>query len=491
MSTVDRSNQWKLDPADLAAELGSWSAGPGPLYRQLAAAVAQLLDDGAIASGTVLPPERRLAGRLAVSRGTVVNAYRLLDQQGWLRRVQGRGTIVTGPARSPGGADRPLETGDPGRTNPSLRTIDLLAAIPDALPEVLDICQRTNLLRDPDIVDNAEPAGIYPLRSCVAEMYDDLGLSTSPEQIVVTSGAQQALALTVNAITRPGDVALVEAFTWPGLLDVVQGAGARVHAAPMDDDGIVVDQLSAMVERLRPRLIAINPHNHNPTGTCLPPTRREAVAEICAEFGVTIIEDRVAALMGFNGEVPPPLAAHRPDGSHVTIGSLNKVTWPGLRIGWIRTDTPTVATLRAAKALNDLYSSIPSQLMALDTFGSLGELQQVRRDKMFEQATMLMSELRTRLPEWRFRSPQGGVVLWVELPGGRATAFSQTARSFGVSVPTSAEFAAGADGDDHLRLPFTLPPRVLQEAVQRLATAWSRFSNDRVPAGARAAPSII
>ena len=100
MTTIDSAKPVKLDPSDLASQLGAWSEGKGPLYRQLAAALAQLLVDGAIRSGTLLPPERRLADRLSVSRGTVVNAYSRLEQQGWIRRVQGRGTIVTGPARS-------------------------------------------------------------------------------------------------------------------------------------------------------------------------------------------------------------------------------------------------------------------------------------------------------------------------------------------------------------------------------------------------------
>ncbi len=493
MTVVDSANPRKLDPTDLAAQLGAWSEGRGPLYRQLAEAVAQLLIDGAIRSGTVLPPERRLAERLSVSRGTVVNAYGLLDREGWIRRVQGRGTIVTGPTRS--SADEghgPFDGLGYRLFEPSIHSIDMLVAIPWALPRALDICDQTTMSRSPDIIDSAEPAGIDPLRRRVARWYSENGLATSPEQIVVTSGAQQAISLAVEAVMQPGDVVLVEAFTWPGLLDVVQANGGRIHAIPMDEHGIVIEELQAMVERLRPKAVVVNPHNQNPTGTRLSPARRLALADICAHYGAVIVEDRVVAQLNFDQQVPPPLAAARPEAAHVTIDSLNKVTWPGLRIGWVRTDIPTVVKLRAAKALNDLYSSIPSQLMALPMLEHLDELTRERRDAVVERADVLIEAVEAQLPDWEFRRPQGGLVLWARLPGGRAGAFARTARSFGVSVATSAEFAALTDPDEHVRLPFTQPPDVLMAAVERLARAWEAFTGDGgVSTYAQPTPSII
>lgn len=497
MTTIDSANApkldpLKLDPAELASQLGAWSEGRGPLYRQLGAALAQLLGDGAIRSGTLLPPERRLADRLSVSRGTVVNAYGQLEQQGWIRRVQGRGTIVTGPARAQvDGSAAPPDGVGHRLFSPSLHSIDMLVAVPAALPEALDICDRTSIPRTADICDNAEPAGIDPLRAYIAEWYRASGLPTNPEQIVVTSGAQQAISLALEAVMQPGDVVLVEAFTWPGLLDVVRANGGRVHAVPMDDHGIVVEEFATMVERLRPRLVALNPHNHNPTGSRLPTSRREAVADLCARYGVAVVEDRVASLLNFDHHVPPPLAADRPEAAHVTIDSLNKLTWPGLRLGWIRTDTPTVAKLRSAKALNDLYSSIPSQLMALEIMYELDALTDARRAMMMERSSTLVDAVTRQLPDWEFRRPQGGVVLWVKLPGGRAGAFARTARSHGVSVATSAEFAAHSDPDEHIRLPFTQSPEVLAIAVERLARAWDAFTSEGSSIYAEQAPSII
>ena len=476
---MERANPIKLDPSELGARLGAWSEGSGPLYQQLATALVQLLTDGAIGSGTVLPPERRLADRLSVSRGTIVSAYRQLEQQGWIRRVQGRGTIVTGPLRARAdGAVAPPDGVGQRLFQASARTIDLLVAVPTALPEALDICDRTSIPRTPDICDNAEPAGIDPLRRRIAEWYRTGGLATNPEQIVVTSGAQQAIALAVEATVQPGDVVLVESSTWPGLLDIVRSNGGRIHAVPMDGHGIIVDDLTHLVERLRPRVLAVNPHNHNPTGTRLPTSRREATADLCARFGVTIIEDRVASMLNFDDHVPPPLAANRPHAAHVTIDSLNKLTWPGVRIGWIRTDAPTVAKLRAAKALNDLYSSIPSQLMAMKLMEQLDALVDSRRQMMVQRSNTLTEAVSRRLPAWDFQAPQGGIVLWVKLPGGRAGEFARTARSFGVSIATSAEFAAHSDPDEHIRLPFTQPPDVLVAAVDRLAAAWEAFRVD-------------
>ncbi|MDH5520182.1 MAG: PLP-dependent aminotransferase family protein, partial [Acidimicrobiia bacterium] len=420
------------------------------------------------------------------------NAYSRLEQQGWIRRVQGRGTIVTGPARSQvDGSIAPPDGLGHRLFNPSLRSIDMLVAIPAALPEALDICDRMRIPRSVDICDNAEPAGIDPLRRRVASWYCESGLPTNPEQIVITSGAQQAIALAIEAVVQAGDVVLVESFTWPGLLDTVRANGGRIHAVPMDDHGIVVEEFATMIERLRPRLVALNPHNQNPTGTRLPASRRDAVAELCARYGVAILEDRVAAMLNLDQQVPAPLAAGRPKTAHVTIDSLNKLTWPGLRIGWIRTDTPTVAKLRAAKALNDLYSSIPSQLMALEIMENLDELTNARRVMLMERSNTLIDAVDRLLPEWEYRRPQGGVWLWVKLPGGRAGAFARTARSHGVSVATSAEFAAHTDPDEHIRLPFTQTPEVLVAAVDRLARAWEVFGADGSSTYAQPSPSII
>ncbi len=492
MTTIDRANPGKLDPNDLADRLGAWSEGTGPLYRQLAASLANLLTDGAIGSGTLLPPERRLADRLAVSRGTVVSAYGLLEQQGWIRRVQGRGTIVTGPNRSQVDSGGAAPDGVGHRLlEPSMQSIDMLVAIPAALPEALDICDRTPMARTADICDNAEPAGIDPLRRRIAAWYGASGLATNPEQIVVTSGAQQAISLAVDAVMQPGDVVLVEAYTWPGLLETVRANGGRIHAVPMDEHGMIAEEFATMVERLRPRLVAVNPHNQNPTGSRLGPSRRDRIADVCARYGVAVIEDRVAAMLSFDHEVPLPLAAGRPGSAHVTIDSLNKLTWPGVRIGWIRTDTATVAKLRRAKALNDLYSSIPSQLMALRLLDALDELADARRRLAVERADALTAALAQRLPDWEFRQPRGGIALWVKLPGGRARAFAQTARYYGVSVATSAEFAAQSDADEHVRLPFTQAPEVLVAAVDRLAAAWEAFTTEGSPTYLQPAPSII
>ncbi len=491
MTAIDSANPIKLDPSDLAGRLGAWSEGTGPLYRQLATALADLLGDGAIRSGTVLPPERRLADRLSVSRGTVVNAYGQLEQRGWIRRVQGRGTIVTGPARSQvDGSIAPPDGVGHRLFLPALHSIDMLVAVPTALPEALDICDRTTIPRSVQICENAEPAGIDPLRRRAAAWYSAGGLPTNPEQIVVTSGAQQAITLAVEAVIQPGDVVLVEAFTWPGLLDTIRANGGRIHAVPMDDHGIIVDEFATMVERLRPRLVALNPHNQNPTGSRLPASRRDAVADLCVRYGVTILEDRVAALLNFDHQVPPPLAAAPGESAHVTIDSLNKLTWPGLRIGWIRTDIGTVARLRSAKARHDLYSSIPSQLMALQMMDELEQLTDARRAVLVERSNTLVEAVGRRLPDWQFRRPQGGVVLWARLPGGRAGAFARIARSYGVSVATSAEFAAHSDPDEHIRLPFTQSPEVLVAAVERLTQAWEAFATQGATY-AQPAPSII
>ncbi len=227
-------------------------------------------------------------------------------------------------------------------------------------------------------------------------------------------------------------------------------------------------------------MIGLNPHHHNPTGTRLSAARRRAVADVAADYGVPLVEDRVAAELAFDGVVPPPLAVHRPDGAFVTVDSFSKLARGGLRIGWVRADAGTIQLLRTSKALADLWSPIPSQVLALTVIDHLDELTRERIARLRTSERLLADELARHLPDWKVARVRGGMVAWARLPSGSAAAFCRFATRFGVAIAGGREFSTSTVVDDHVRIPFTRPDQTVSDAVERLAAAWAAFPPARL-----------
>lgn len=477
-----RPNSTTLDPDRLAGQLADWAAQPGALYAKLADALADLIATGVLRDGERLPPERTLATTLSVSRGTVVAAYDRLREVGLVSRVQGRGTTITVNHAAIGARlERP--TAEPLIQPGS--TIDLLIAVPQLLPRAASIARSVDVWSNAEALGSSEPTGLDELRTAIAELMTADGLPSTPDQIVVTAGAQQAISIATSLLVRPGDVVLCEEFTWPALVDAIRRAGAKVVGLPMDDHGIV-DELEGAIQRFRPSFIGLNPHHHNPTSTCLPPARRAAVMRLAAEYRVPVVEDRVWSRLSFAGATPPPpLAALDPGGSHLVIDSISKVAWPGFRVGWIRANLEVVHDLRTTRMLFDLFSPPTTQLHAAGVLAELDAVVADRIAQLRERHQVAVDAVAEHAPTWKLRRARGGLVLWIELPEigspdnpysqNRASRFAQFARRFGVSVGSSREFSAGPSTDTHIRIPYTTTPDRLEEGIARLGEAWTLF----------------
>lgn len=465
---ADTDRAAAVSPTALAARLGRWADSDGSLTASLAAALRALVSSGELRPGDRLPSERALAAAVAVSRGTVVAAYAALADSGVLERRQGSGTRVAGaaialPARRSQGES--LFQAAPA-------AIDLLRAVPRIPARTIEIVRGFDAALVAATATDSDPAGLPEVRERIARLLTDDGTPTTPEQVIVTSGAQQALSLVIDELVAPGDIVLSEELSWPGLVDPVRRRGARVHGVPMTPDGVDVEALETAIVALRPVLIALNPHHHNPTGSRMPPASRLAVAELSARYGVRVIEDRVLANISFDGVVPVSLAALRPDAPVIVVDSLSKWAWLGLRIGWARADPVLIRRLRASRQLVDQAASVPAQHMAL---GLLDNAPALRRDASATHAAALerlVPMMHEHLPGWTFDVPRGGLSLWARLPSGSATAFARRAALAGVAVAGGSEFSASAPADDHLRIPFTSPDELLHAAIERLGRVW-------------------
>ncbi|MFJ6674875.1 PLP-dependent aminotransferase family protein [Actinosynnema sp. NPDC091369] len=444
---------------DLAGRLGRWSAGRGSLYLLLAARLRQLIDEGSLPAGTALPPDRSLAAGLAVGRTTVIAAYDLLREEGRLTRRRGSGTWVSPGGRAPAAR---VETANPMFVNllePPDGVLQFACAGPMALPARVVEAHRRAV--DRLAVDDLgyHPSGHPALRAALAARYRDRGVPTTRDQVLVTTGAQQALALITRALVRPGDEVLVEAPTYPGALDLFREVGAVVRAA---------GDLAGALARSTPALVYAMPAFRNPTGSSLSPLERARLVR--AAGTVPLVFDEVLADLDLAGA---PVPASEPGA--ITVGSLSKVVWGGLRVGWVRADAAFVARLARFKAVHDLGSAVLDQLAAVELLADYAAVRSERVAVLRRQHDHLCARLRAELPEWEFTPAEGGQTLWVRLPDADAASYAQVALRHGVAVLPGGSLDPTGGSADRLRVPFTATPPVISTAVAALAAAWRAF----------------
>ncbi len=476
----------------LAPLMGNWTAGVGPLYRQLADRIVELVRDGDLRPGDRLPPERALAEELAVSRSTTVAAYALLQERGVVVRRQGSGTRIAAEGLVAPGARL-----DAGAVNELFRpmlsddkdVIDLASATvvrSESVRRAFDSLAGPELSALLDTTGYA-PAGLSALRRRLAEHYVGEGVPTESGHILVTTGAQQAISLVTSLLVNPGDAVVTEEATYGGALDIFRSAGARLYSARSDGDGVMVSDLQQVVARVRPALIYLVPTYNNPTGTVLTERRRQGVVDLARRFHLPVIEDQVLSHLHLDGAPTPPSLAHyaetgpadRRTDLVITVDSLDKIFWGGLRIGWLRASPGLVNRLARAKTIMDLGSSPVLQLIGTRLLDVMAETIRERTIELqdgLKRTTALLDRL---LPDWEYQIPRGGQVLWIRLPRGSARGLAAIAVRHGVRIATGPALSPGETFDDYIRVPYTLPEPMLVEGFCRLAAAWNSYDPEQ------------
>ena len=207
----------------------------------------------------------------------------------------------------------------------------------------------------------------------------------------------------------------------------------------------------------------------------MPPAVRREIARLCGAAGVPLIDDRTLADLIVEGTPPPPVAAFAPEAPVLTIGSLSKLVWPGLRVGWVRAAEPMIQRLARLKTAFELGSPLLTQAIGARVVGALADARRLRARELRPRRDLLRTLLRDRLPQWRFRVPTGGLFLWAELPGADARDFSQVAFRHAIVTLPGPTMSAAEEHAGFLRLPFFAEPETLRTAVDRLAAAWREY----------------
>ncbi|MDH6608156.1 2-aminoadipate transaminase [Streptomyces sp. SAI-208] len=312
------------------------------------------------------------------------------------------------------------------------------------------------------------------LRAALAERMSVRGLATDADDVLVTTGSQQALSLLATALVEPGDTVLVESPCYLAALQAFGFAGARVVAVPGDDEGPDPVALEELVARERPKLLYTVPTFQNPTGRTMSAERREAVASVAARRGLWIVEDDPYGELRFEGERVPWIAAHEEARDRtVLLGSFSKVMAPGLRLGWLRAPGELRRACAVAKQAADLHTPTVNQLAAARYLADRDLDTHVRRvaGVYGERRDAMLAGLADALPEGStWTRPEGGMFLWARLPSSYDTTalLPQVVRRDVAYVP-GAPFYAGEPDRSTLRLCFvTQTPSEIGEGLRRL-----------------------
>ena len=504
-----------LSATALSRLLGAWNNGTGPAYRELADVVRLLILDGRVALDSALPSERSLCAALGISRTTVTAAYSSLRDQGFLYSRQGSRARTCIPQLAPFGRTRfdgatglPESGGDgrPGGSRPGASAAERRKADPEPArkPAPISTLSAPGLVSPEGLIDLAyaslpasgelvhrafaaavtelpallpgfgyDAVGLLPLRQAIADRYTAAGVPTDPANILVTSGAQHALTLVIRTLTDRQDRVLVEHPSYPNALDAIHAAGCRPVPVAFADDGWDLPALESALAQQRPRMAYLVPDFHNPTGMIMQDAQRRRLLRAAAASGTVPVVDETLRELNLDGIGTTHMAGFSP--SVITIGSLSKSHWGGLRTGWIRASRPMIQRLAATRTTVDLGGPVMEQLAAAHLVRALDEPLPARLDMLRQNRTALLGLLRTHLPEWEVAPPAGGLSVWCRLPAPSSTALAALAPEYGIRLAAGPRFGIGGAFERHLRVPFTLPPEKLEAAVLGLRAAQDRL----------------
>ena len=451
---------------ELSNLLGRWTSGTASLVDDLADGLVALVDAGLLPAGVQLPPQRVLASAIGVSRGTVTAAYSALEGRGYLLAVRGSGSRVR--------SDRSqLHTHSGGRlfsfTAAPADLIDLsTGALPGSRIALAAMAGTgSGVMDDYLATDGYFPSGLPLLRQAIADQMTRDGLPTTPQQVLVTAGAQQATWLVVSSLVGAGDLVLVEEPTYRGALEAVREANARLRGIPMRAGGLVPEQVGAAL-RARPRLLYCQTGIHNPTGRTMAAGTRRELAGIINQNGLVTIEDRCSADLTLRGpELVPGLAPLVDPELMILIGTGSKLFWGGIRVGWIRASESRILALTELLKAVQLGCSVIDQMIGAELIRRTADARRERRQMLAAALPLAEQQVAEVFPEWRWDPIDGGAGLWVDT-GTDALALVERAKRQGVKLVAGPSFSAHGGQRTMVRLPVWHEPAMLREGLERI-----------------------
>ncbi|KQL46151.1 transcriptional regulator [Brevibacillus choshinensis] len=410
--------------------------GDTPVYQQITRWLEQQIIQGDLPPGSSLPAERVLAQRFGVNRGTVSAAYEELRAAGLLQSMQGSGTWVSrhlwGVQRVPnwhkytnGGAFLPayplVKRIQEACFDPSIINLAKAELATPLIPS-LDAEALLRLQQSPQFeLGYTHPKGDQGLREVLSRhLGKQYGISASPEEILVTSGAQQALHLISLCLLSPGDAVAMEGPSYSYSLPLFTSAGLRLYKLSMDAEGIIPEEIRRLHQEHKLRMVFANPTYHNPTGSVMSERRRRQILDTCMELRIPLVEDDAYAALAMKDSKRPPLPIKAIDtsGTVLYVNSVSKTIAPGLRIGWLVGPRSVVERLADAKQQMDFGTSTVSQQLARSFLEHDRWEAQIERlsTYLYHQRRAMVTALETHLADWvEWNVPEGSYHVWCRL----------------------------------------------------------------------------
>lgn len=470
-----------------------------PVYRQVIDGIVRLIDDGTLKAGDRLPSTRALARRVGLNRFTLYRAYEELQALGYVESTPGsyttvrkraalapestreKGAILWSKASSPeaGGVYAEFKryaAEFTGRTDPS-KAINLSRLDLDSrLFPVKDFQRSMNQVLSSigaETLRYGSPFGYAPLREYIATRLRIHGVAASPHNVLVTSGAQQALDLVLRLLAERGSRVAVERPSYSMFLPLLRMYGAEIEEIPMREDGMDLNRLEKLVRAQPPAFVYTVPNFQNPTGITTSQEHRERLLSICERSGTPLVEDGFEEEMKYFGKAVLPIKSMDTKQAVIYIGTFSKVLFPGLRIGWITAHEECIERLTAIRRFSDLSTSSLTQAV-LDRFcrdgyydKHLKRLHRVFRKRM-ETALDAMERHFPAAVSWT--KPVGGYTIWVRLRTRLSDeALSEEMRAHGVYVSPGRLFFSKRAYNDYLRISISaLDESEIVAGVERL-----------------------
>jgi len=470
-----------------------------PIYRQLADSIERLIRAGLLAQGEKLPATRELAGQLRLNRTTVAAAYAALEAAGLVKGHVGRGSFVavSGGKLEGNGFDWssalfPQESGIPS----SQQEIVINFASSRPAQDEFPLAEFRRLAKEviegeqaAEVLQLGSPYGYAPLRRHLLSEASAEGTVRAGDDLIVTSGCQQGLDLLSRIFPlRERGVALEDP-VYHGLLRVFSQEGSQLLPIGVGPSGIDLDALGHTLERRRPLLVMVTPSFQNPTGTTMPLENRKRLIELARRHGTLLVENDIYSQLRYKGRAVPSLKELDDTGHTILLRSFSKVSFPGLRVGWVIGPRPLIARLAEAKQVSDLHSDQLAQAILL-RFVQSGELaRHVERTRRRGAERLLAVERACEefLPEGAsWTRPEGGMSLWVDLPTPlSAEKVLARVQERGVDFLPGRHFSERSRHERGLRISFGgLSPeqirhgiQIIGEAVRQMLAVSSKLGN--------------
>jgi DNA-binding transcriptional MocR family regulator len=470
-----------------------------PLYQRIASQLERAIASGALPSGSRLPSVRQLSQQHGVSITTAMQALRHLENGGCVQARPKSGYFVAprAPALPEPQVDLALDAASFVSLDQVLHDFLLTMEDPQALPAFQAVPARSLLpeaklqallagvnRRHPEYATTFHMAGSLALRQQIARRALTAGVSLRPEEIVVTNGGMEALYLALKTLVGPGDTVAVESPTYFSLLQTFESLGVRALEIPSHPrDGISLEALDFATQTPGAvKACVLLPNFPNPSGSLMPAERKRRLVQLCAERGIGLIESDIYGELYFGEQRPPVLKSFDERNEVILCSAFTKTVAPGYRIGWVAPGRHFLRT-QALKMRTSCASPMLQQEVLAEFMRDGGydhHLRRLRAALKTQARQMAEAVARHFPPGCRLSVPQGGMLLWIELPRHvDSREVFALARLEHIGVAPGAAFSIGRRFDHYIRLQYGQPwsPQ-MEAAIRRLGQIVSRLADE-------------